>query len=141
MENSKPEEAEQEKTSTQDTEQTHKEETQSEVNDEDTESDQEHLRRSERKTKRPSYLTDYCVLALQGEAFIDNVPQDFEDIKTREDKEDWYRAVDEELSAIRLNNTWILTELPKGKKAIGSKWIFKQNMTELEKCVTRQGLS
>jgi hypothetical protein len=30
-----------------------------------------------------------------------------------------------ELQAIRDNNTWSLSELPKGHKAIGLKWVFK----------------
>lgn len=33
-------------------------------------------------------LTDYYVLALQVEAFIEDIPQKFEDIKTKEDKKD-----------------------------------------------------
>lgn len=32
-----------------------------------------------------------------------------------------------ELHALELNNTWALTHLPKGKKAIGSKSVFKVN--------------
>jgi len=29
------------------------------------------------------------------------------------------------LEALELNNTWRLTSLPKGKKAIGYKWVYK----------------
>lgn len=35
----------------------------------------------------------------------------------------------EELEAIERNNTWILTDLPQGHKAIDVKWIFKTKMT------------
>ncbi len=31
----------------------------------------------------------------------------------------------DELDALELNNTWILTTLPKGKKATASKWVYK----------------
>ena len=34
----------------------------------------------------------------------------------------------EELDAIERNKTWKLTELPKGKKTISVKWIFKQKL-------------
>ena len=30
-----------------------------------------------------------------------------------------------EISALQTNNTWDLVHLPEGKKAIGSKWIYK----------------
>ncbi|CAM8951770.1 unnamed protein product [Rhodiola kirilowii] len=36
----------------------------------------------------------------------------------------WREAVFEELSALKKNHTWELTELPKGKHLVGSKWIF-----------------
>ena len=30
-----------------------------------------------------------------------------------------------ELSALQKNNTWVLVDLPKGKKAISCKWVYK----------------
>lgn len=30
-----------------------------------------------------------------------------------------------EITALQANNTWELVPLPKGKKAIGSKWVYK----------------
>jgi len=41
----------------------------------------------------------------------------------------WCAAMREELEALRKNETWVLTDLPKGKKAVGCKWIYtvKQN--------------
>lgn len=30
-----------------------------------------------------------------------------------------------ELATLAANNTWVVTDLPKGKKAIGCKWVFK----------------
>src|SRR4051812_3114117 len=41
------------------------------------------------------------------------------------DPEEWRRAAMEELQAHELNGTWKLIELPAGKKAIGSRWVFK----------------
>lgn len=37
----------------------------------------------------------------------------------------WVEAMAKELTALSLNNTWDIVSLPKGKKAIGSKWVFK----------------
>jgi len=34
--------------------------------------------------------------------------------------------MEEELEALKKNNTWRLVELPKGQKVVGFKWIFKK---------------
>ncbi|GMI68030.1 cysteine-rich RLK (RECEPTOR-like protein kinase) 8 [Hibiscus trionum] len=39
--------------------------------------------------------------------------------------EKWKRAMDAEMEAIQKNNTWGLTESPKGAKKIGVKWVYK----------------
>ena len=37
----------------------------------------------------------------------------------------WKQAMAEELKALEKNHTWSLVQLPSGKKAIGSRWIYK----------------
>ncbi|GJQ92447.1 putative RNA-directed DNA polymerase [Tanacetum coccineum] len=37
----------------------------------------------------------------------------------------WIEAMNSEMEALNRNKTWIITDLPKNRKAIGSKWIFK----------------
>lgn len=37
----------------------------------------------------------------------------------------WVDAMNKELAALEMNNTWEVTELPHSKKSIGCKWIFK----------------
>lgn len=41
------------------------------------------------------------------------------------DADKWKRAMKEEIDSLVENQTWILTELPPGRKAIDSKWVFK----------------
>jgi len=83
------------------------------------------LRRSERIRSKPKHLEDYAVLALNVEAFLDDVPKTFEEIESRDDKEKWNQAIQEEIIALESNNTWELVKLPVGKRPIDSKWIFK----------------
>jgi hypothetical protein len=45
-----------------------------------------------------------------------------------------------EFSALAANKTWSLVPLPKGKKAIGSKWVYKikyQSTGEIERYKAR----
>jgi hypothetical protein len=42
----------------------------------------------------------------------------------------WKHAMDVEIEA---NNTWELTDLPKGAKAIGVKWVYKTKYNEMGK--------
>ncbi|KAL0410958.1 UNVERIFIED_CONTAM: Retrovirus-related Pol polyprotein from transposon TNT 1-94 [Sesamum latifolium] len=49
-------------------------------------------------------------------------PQSFEDASR---DECWTKAMNEEMITIEKNETWKLVDLPKGKKTIGLKWIFK----------------
>ena len=41
------------------------------------------------------------------------------------EKEEWQKAMVEEMKSIEKNGTWKMVDLPKGKKAIGLKWVFK----------------
>ena len=36
----------------------------------------------------------------------------------------WKEAMLEEMNFLHKNDTWELSEWPKGKKAIGSKWVY-----------------
>lgn len=37
----------------------------------------------------------------------------------------WVKAMNEEMKALHQNNTWEITNLPKNRKPIGCKWVFK----------------
>lgn len=50
------------------------------------------------------------------------------DVAVKESK--WQKAMDDEIAAIERNNTWELTNLPKGQKTIGVKWVYKTKLKE-----------
>ena len=54
--------------------------------------------------------------------FAEMEPVSFEEASQ---KKQWMMAMKEELHSIEKNGTWELTELPKGKKAISVKWVYK----------------
>ena len=77
-----------------------------------------------RKSKRVRYPTyvygeEYVNLVLDG-------PEDFDEAINGNESEKWRQAVDEEMNSIMQNETWDLVTLPKGRKAIKSKWVFKR---------------
>ena len=41
------------------------------------------------------------------------------------DADYWRQACQSEIDSLMLNNTWTLVKSPPGRKAIGSKWVFK----------------
>ena len=43
----------------------------------------------------------------------------------REDKPQWINAMDKEMDSLSANEVWDLIELPKGRKTVGSKWVFR----------------
>lgn len=56
--------------------------------------------------------------------YCSNVPQSFEELSNRCDKEVWLEAVREELNSLAENNTWSITNLPSGKTPIKCMWVF-----------------
>nr|GEV69075.1 retrovirus-related Pol polyprotein from transposon TNT 1-94 [Tanacetum cinerariifolium] len=42
----------------------------------------------------------------------------------------WIEAMQEELLQFKLQDVWTLVNLPQGKRAIGSKWVFRNKMDE-----------
>jgi hypothetical protein len=47
-----------------------------------------------------------------------------------EQNQTWRAAMKEEIDSIQENHTWELAELPRGCRAIGLKWVFKQKKDE-----------
>ncbi|KAE8681124.1 hypothetical protein F3Y22_tig00111342pilonHSYRG00188 [Hibiscus syriacus] len=66
-------------------------------------------------TERQDNLTLFCL-------FADCEPVSFQEAVQEKKCRD---AMDEEIKAIEKNDTWELTSLPKGHKAIGVKWVYK----------------
>ncbi|BBG98549.1 ADP glucose pyrophosphorylase large subunit 1 [Prunus dulcis] len=92
--------------------------------------------RTQRTKKRPAWMMDYEVSDDdQSEddgltyfaLFTDSDPVTFQQAH-KETK--WQRAMDEEISSIERNNTWELTDLPKGQKSIGVKWVYKMKLNK-----------
>lgn len=49
-------------------------------------------------------------------------PNNFKDVVTQSQ---WVNAMNDELNALELNHTWEITDIPKRKRAIGCKCLYK----------------
>lgn len=52
-------------------------------------------------------------------------PQNYGDALASEDSREWTLAMNDEINSLAKNKTWLLMELPKGQKAIQSRWVFR----------------
>ena len=61
----------------------------------------------------------YLLLTDEGE------PESFDEALQVEDSIKWEQAMDAEMRSLENNDTWVLTELPAGKRALLNKWVFR----------------
>lgn len=80
-------------------------------------------RRSRRTTKGvpPRRLLEEIFFAQREE----EEPRNLKEALSGPDRDQWMAAMTEELQSHKVNGTWELAELPVGRKAVGSKWIYK----------------
>lgn len=57
-------------------------------------------------------------------------PEKYKQAISCKDKDKWIAAMNEELQDIEKNKTWSLVDLPKGRKSIGCKWVYKIKRNE-----------
>ena len=80
------------------------------------------LRRSSRTIRAPDRYSPslhYLMLTDEGEL------ESFGEALEVEDSTKWEQAMDDEMSSLQKNNTWVLTELPTRKRALLNKWVFR----------------
>ena len=58
----------------------------------------------------------------------DDDPINVKEAVNSEDGDLWKKAMDDEMDSLDKNEAWNLVQLPAGRKAVGSKWIFKKKL-------------
>ena len=79
------------------------------------------VKRSTRKrrlsTKYPT--SEYTMITEEGE------PESFQEVQSHKDKQRWLKGINDEMNSLNKNKTYDLVEVPKGKKVLKNKWVFK----------------
>ena len=84
------------------------------------------IRRSSRIRQRPDYYVESVSYAKDS---LDE-PTTFEEALNSQQKRKWEDAMAAEMHSLMDNEVWELVELPKDRKPVGSKWVFKVKTNE-----------
>ncbi|CAL8139429.1 unnamed protein product [Prunus armeniaca] len=57
-----------------------------------------------------------------------HIPSAYKEAVKSSESVEWKKSMDEEMKSLHKNETWKLVQLPKGKKAIGCKWVYMESL-------------
>ena len=77
------------------------------------------VRRSGRQSRPPTFYGEWASIASKTE------PATVTEALNGPDKSKWTNAMEREMNSLSKNDVWDLVELPKDRKPVGSKWVFK----------------
>ena len=79
-------------------------------------------RRSKRGGIEKNFGDDFYTFLEEGD------PLTYQEDMTSIDVPFWKEVINSEFESIIQNNTWVLSDLPPGNKAIRCKWVFKKKL-------------
>lgn len=89
------------------------------------------LRRSTRTNRGvvdPFLSENYLLYYAVGE--VEDEPRSYQEAINSHDHAEWREAMKEEMTALKSNHTWELTDRPEGRNVVGCKWVFKRKHDE-----------
>ena len=81
--------------------------------------------RDRSRIHQPARFNDFVMSAEQE---FNNEPSCYREAISNEDEKHWRLAMTDEMKSLRENETWELTDLPKDRKALPCKWVYKIKM-------------
>ena len=79
------------------------------------------LRQSSRERRPPDRLGEWVTVA--NDTITE--PTTVSEALNGPGADQWRDAIQQEMNSLHTHDVWNLTELPEGRKAIGSKWVFR----------------
>jgi len=90
--------------------------------------------RSKRNVKCPGKFDDYeLYMAFDAMSFVENVPNDYNELENRRDKNLWEEAINREIESITKVNTWKSVIKPKDVEILDTKWVYTYKPLEKDK--------
>ena len=86
---------------------------------------------------KPSWLTTDMIVAYALPIVEEAIPSTYIKAEISSESKMWKGAMEEEMSSLYKNDTWELTELPKGKKTIDCKWVYEKKQGSLKDDIVR----
>ena len=114
--------------------------------------DKDNTRYPQRHRKPPAYLSDYDTAYVQEDHIMSNIdycyrvavyPTTYKEAMSSPDASSWKTAIEEEMCALKENDTFTVTQLPEGHTPVGGRWVYtikeSENGTETYKarCVAK----
>lgn len=72
-------------------------------------------------------------MAFDAMSFVENVPNDYDELKNRRDKILWEEAMNKEIESITKANTWKSVVEPKNVEILDTNWVYTYKSFEKEK--------
>lgn len=97
--------------------------------------------RSGRVVRQPDRYTDTSAMVALNERMGNEdsgIPTSYKEAMLGPDSTAWQSAMEEEISSIEDNKTWVLEARPKGFKAIGNRWVFAKKTNASGKLTCRR---
>jgi len=79
--------------------------------------------RDRKNINQPSRYNDYVLTAEAMFSVCE--PESFEEAVHSDESTEWRKAMQDEIQSLKDNEAWELQDLPRGKKAIPCKWVYK----------------
>jgi len=95
------------------------------------------VRRLRINTRKSGWLTTDMVVAYALPVIEEVIPSTYREAEISLESKMWKGIMEEEMNSLYKNDTWELTELPKGKKAIGCKWVYAKKQGYLKENMVR----
>ncbi|KAH9783426.1 hypothetical protein KPL71_009306 [Citrus sinensis] len=94
-------------------------------------------KRPRREIKKLGWLTKDMVVAYALPVIDDDIPNTFGKALRSSEIDQWKLAMEEEMKSLHQNQTWELVKLPKGKRAIGNKWVYTKKQGSPNQTIPR----
>ena len=82
------------------------------------------VERARRNLHKPSWLTTNMIVAYALSVIEEAITSRHRKAEISSEFKMWKDVMMEEKNSLHKNDTWELSELPKGKKTIGCRWVF-----------------